>query len=108
MINLANLISEARIAAGLTQRQLSKLTGISRSTIQRLETGESPGQWANVVAIAKATKKPLDYFNDDSHTAASNELLNPLQDTLKKMPLSTQKVLISQFNELAKLYQRNE
>lgn len=46
---------EARKQAGLTLQQLEKLTGISRSTLNRIENGQIPPRLDQLEAIAAAT-----------------------------------------------------
>lgn len=46
---------EARQKRGLTLQQLEKLTGISRSTINRIENGQTVPRLDQLEAIAEAT-----------------------------------------------------
>lgn len=49
------LIERARLAAGLSQRALADVTGISQSTLSRVISGQRPVKMPEVVAIAWAT-----------------------------------------------------
>jgi transcriptional regulator with XRE-family HTH domain len=59
------LIREVRLTHNMTLRQLSKLSGVSKSHLDRIETGESDPTLNTLVKIAKALKvKPstlIDY-----------------------------------------------
>ena len=52
-------IIDARINAGLTQKQLSELTGINQSDISRLENGEANPSLKTLKRLAAATKTSL-------------------------------------------------
>lgn len=55
MNELALAISNASAAAGLSQRALAELTGISQSTLNRILRGERVAKVTEVVLIADAT-----------------------------------------------------
>ena len=52
-------IINARINAGLTQKQLSELTGINQSDISRLENGEANPSLKTLKRLAAATNTSL-------------------------------------------------
>ena len=52
-------IINARINAGLTQKQLSKLTGINQSDISKLENGEANPSLKTLKRLAAATNTSL-------------------------------------------------
>jgi transcriptional regulator with XRE-family HTH domain len=54
---IARKIIEGRLAAGLTQEQLSKKTGIAVETLSRLESGKHKPQAATIAKIEKALGK---------------------------------------------------
>lgn len=54
---LANQLLDARHAAGLTQQQLSRRSGIDQGEISRIETGSSNPTHATIAALAE----PLGY-----------------------------------------------
>ncbi len=49
----ANLITEARKRAGLTQRQLAERAGTTQSSVARWESGRSEPSFANVVRLIR-------------------------------------------------------
>lgn len=49
------LIERARLAAGLSQRALADVTGISQSTLSRIISGDRAVKMPEVVLIAQAT-----------------------------------------------------
>ncbi|HZN20467.1 MAG TPA: helix-turn-helix transcriptional regulator [Micromonosporaceae bacterium] len=49
------LIDRARMAAGLSQRALADVTGISQSTLSRVISGDRVAKMPEIVAIAWAT-----------------------------------------------------
>lgn len=50
---------------GLSQEQLSKVTGLERKTISRLETGAGSTSLRTIYTIAEALNvKPLDFFQE--------------------------------------------
>src|SRR5262249_42621897 len=49
------LVERARVAAGLSQRALADVTGISQSTLSRIISGDRVAKLPEVVAIAWAT-----------------------------------------------------
>lgn len=53
---------EAREAKGLTQQQLSKLSGISQSKISKIENGTRYIEAAELFILSKALKKPINFF----------------------------------------------
>ncbi|WP_033345814.1 helix-turn-helix domain-containing protein [Catenuloplanes japonicus] len=53
--NVGVLIERARAAAGLSQRALADLTGISQPTLSRIMSGERAAKVPEIVAIAWAT-----------------------------------------------------
>ena len=55
-----------RLARGLTQQQLAKLTGVSRATLQRLELGEQTNPPLRTLAnCALALEVPLEQLIED-------------------------------------------
>lgn len=55
MSDLGNYIKEKRIQAGLSYKDLSIITGISDTSLQRMETGKTEmPRWENLCSIAKA------------------------------------------------------
>lgn len=56
-------IRSAREAAGMTQEQLAKESGLQQSHISRLEKGEHSPTSKTLSKIAMALGQPADYFN---------------------------------------------
>jgi DNA-binding XRE family transcriptional regulator len=63
---VSSRIKVAREEAGLTQDALEQATGLPQSHISRLENGVHSPSSATLEKIAKATGKPMTYF-DPSH-----------------------------------------
>jgi transcriptional regulator with XRE-family HTH domain len=53
--NVGERIERARVAAGLSQRALADVTGISQSTLSRIISGGRPAKMPEIVLIAEAT-----------------------------------------------------
>ena len=63
---LGNKIKEVRKELRLTQEQLSKRMGISRSTLRDIETGKYKHINLELIdKLSKATNKPTSYFLED-------------------------------------------
>jgi transcriptional regulator with XRE-family HTH domain len=54
LIALGNAFRDARTTAGLTKVELSARSGIHRSTLQRIESGEIDPQYLTMAKIADA------------------------------------------------------
>lgn len=61
-MNQSERLKELRIAKGLTQLELAKATGISKSAIGRLETGERTGTIEALTTLANFYNVSLDYL----------------------------------------------
>lgn len=48
-------VEKARSAAGLSQRQLADITGISQPTLSRIISGDRTAKMPELIAIARAT-----------------------------------------------------
>ncbi len=55
MTEVGALIERARVAAGLSQRALADMTGVSQSTLSRIISGDRVAKMPEVVAVAWAT-----------------------------------------------------
>jgi transcriptional regulator with XRE-family HTH domain len=55
-------IQDARGIAGLTQRQVSKRSGVSMNTINAMENGKNRTAIHRLIAIAKAIRVPLSHL----------------------------------------------
>ena len=63
-MNRGDKVKTARIAATLTLTKLGKIVGVSARQISRYEEG-APITDGMLERIAKATQKPVAYFNDE-------------------------------------------
>ena len=59
---LVSQLKKARIEAGLTQVEVSKLLGISQSNTSKIESGQIRLDVLQLKEYAKLYKKKLDYF----------------------------------------------
>lgn len=62
----ATKLREQREALGLTQKQLARLLGVTRVTLNNYERGESEPQLKHLERLAAYFRKPVDYFLTDS------------------------------------------
>ena len=60
--HLVSQLKKARIEAGLTQVEVSKLLGISQSNTSKIESGQIRLDVLQLKEYAKLYKKKLDYF----------------------------------------------
>ena len=68
---LGELIKDARWKARMNKSELARAVGVAYNTIHRLESGEHHDTWfSTVVAIARATGQPLEFFAEDTQAAA--------------------------------------
>jgi transcriptional regulator with XRE-family HTH domain len=58
----ARRLTQLRREAGLSQLELARLSGVHRTVITRLESGERQPYWVVVVCLAKALGVPTDAF----------------------------------------------
>ena len=65
-------LAKARRAAGFEQSELAEITGISRRTLSRYETGLSEPKRANLIAISFATGVSLDWLENGEIPAGDN------------------------------------
>jgi transcriptional regulator with XRE-family HTH domain len=82
MSTAAILVREARRRAGLTQRQLAKLAGLSQATIARIESGATQPTLAQVCRLVEACGLELQVRlvpadNSDWSLAQANLRLDP-------------------------------
>lgn len=66
---LGRRISQARTEAGLTQAQLGHAVGLDRTAIAKLEAGTRKVSASELVAIATALDRPIDWFVVESPPA---------------------------------------
>ena len=61
-------IRTARFLVRLTLKELSARTGISYSTISRIESGKKIINLSELTKISKYTKKPISYFIQEGNS----------------------------------------
>ena len=66
-------LERARAAAGLSQRALAERTGISQSTLSRIEAGDREARTTEVLVIARATGHTVTQLTGVSEVAARLE-----------------------------------
>lgn len=59
-------VREARDEAGLNNSSLALAAGLPRRTIVRIANGHNEADSGTIEAIARATRKPLDFFRGDN------------------------------------------
>lgn len=55
----SKLLIEARMRAGLTQRELAKKAGTAQSVVARIELGETSPSWTTLLRLLKAAGHTL-------------------------------------------------
>ncbi len=87
-IKFGKRLKELRKNAKLSQQQLAELVGMeSLNNISKLETGEQLPKKENIEKLCKALNvEPKDLF-DFGHFKSKEELLEELENTLKKCTL---------------------
>lgn len=90
-IAVGELIKNARIDAGLTQKELSWNAYIPQSTLSKMENGKAEPSASEIVYLAIAVDKPITYFFPSQivrHLKIENvedELLNELMILGRKL-----------------------
>ena len=59
---IARRIRAARVEAGLRQVDLADAIGVTQATISRIESGQSPASFADIVRIAIQLRRSLESF----------------------------------------------
>ena len=83
--NVGKRIQECRQKAGLTQEQLSEISGISQKHISRIEQGYHDTHFTMIYKIAKALNVPIDTFAMDFEEDNSNIFLSTIQADVENM-----------------------
>ena len=76
-VELRNRIAEARELAGLTQQQVSAVTGLGRTVIARIEAGSRKLAATEIVLLAEALDRPVDWFFSASPPAVVSRRNDP-------------------------------
>ena len=124
---MENKIKEIRKSKNITQEQLSKAIGVSRSVISKYENGTIPITLETISEIAKALDVPafellgpyigsplpclVDSSDLDTVTQihVTLDLRKPLETAFSKLNAKGREVAVERVEELAKIpeYQRN-
>jgi Zn-dependent peptidase ImmA (M78 family)/transcriptional regulator with XRE-family HTH domain len=75
--DLGRRIAEAREDAGRTQAELADLVGLDRTAIVRVEAGTRKVSATELVAVAAALERPIDWFVTESPPAVISRRRNP-------------------------------
>ncbi len=82
LAGLGSALRYARIQAGLTQSEVSRLAGVSRQLVSRIENGHPSGEIAAVVAVASALGQRLTVVDEvplNESELAALDLVKELQ-----------------------------
>ena len=82
LAGLGSSLRYARLQAGLTQSEVSRLAGVSRQLVSRIENGHPSGEIAAVVAVASALGQRLTVVDEvplNESEQAALDLVNELQ-----------------------------
>ncbi|MCQ3809600.1 MAG: ImmA/IrrE family metallo-endopeptidase [Acidimicrobiia bacterium] len=77
-IQLGARIAEARDLAGLTQEQIASKTGLGRTVVAKIEKGTRKLGATELVALADALDRPVDWFFTSSPPAVVSRRSDPL------------------------------
>ena len=76
-VELSSRIAEARELAGLTQDQVSAATGLGRTVIAKIEAGSRKLGATELVVLAEALDRPVDWFFSASPPAVVSRRSDP-------------------------------
>lgn len=82
---LSNAIRKARTNAGLSQKSLAELLGISDKTISAYELSRAIPPLHTLKRIADITKKPISFFTSDSEKNDLSIIIGKLDIIIKEM-----------------------
>ena len=77
VMELCSRIAEARELAGLTQQQVSAATGLGRTVIAKIEAGSRKLAATELVVLAEALDRPVDWFFSVSPPAVVSRRSDP-------------------------------
>jgi Zn-dependent peptidase ImmA (M78 family)/transcriptional regulator with XRE-family HTH domain len=75
--DLGRRIADARTESGMTQASLAASTGLERTALVRIESGERKVSATELVAIATALDRPVDWFFSESPASVVSRRRNP-------------------------------
>ena len=67
-------LKQARVAAGLSQEQLSEQIGVSRSAVAKWESDKGMPDIQNLKVLAQLLNTSIDYLLDDGETLDLSQL----------------------------------
>ena len=76
-MELSSRVAEARELAGLTQQQVSAATGLGRTVIAKIEAGSRKLAATELVVLAEALDRPVDWFFSASPPAVVSRRSDP-------------------------------
>ena len=76
-VELSSRVAEARELAGLTQEQVSAATGLGRTVIAKIEAGSRKLAATELVVLAEALDRPVDWFFSASPPAVVSRRSDP-------------------------------
>jgi transcriptional regulator with XRE-family HTH domain len=68
-VSFARRLRELREAAGLSQYELAKQSGVSKQALSKLERGERQPSWETVRKLARALNVSVAAFDEDDEDA---------------------------------------
>ncbi len=75
--DLGRRIADARVEVGVTQADLAAIIGLERTALVRIESGERKVSATELVAIAGALDRPVDWFFAESPVAVVSRRRDP-------------------------------
>jgi transcriptional regulator with XRE-family HTH domain len=77
-VDAGQVLKESRLRAGLTQRRLAELAGVSQPTVARIESGDIQPTFARLLQLVRACGLDLDVrvvpLDEDAWTIAQRGL----------------------------------
>ena len=108
-IAVGELIQDARIDAGLTQKELSWKAYIPQSTLSKMENGKAEPSASEIVYLSNALSKPITYFFPNQIVRhlkiddVDDELLNELLMLGRKLDDDELRKIIAQIRAVIEL-----
>lgn len=91
---LASKIRQARLEAAMSQKDLGSLLQLSDRSISAYEQGRATPPLQTLRSLSRVTRKPLDYFTDETQSVQSNLDLAMRVKRIELELLAIQKTLI--------------
>ncbi|XAS73654.1 helix-turn-helix transcriptional regulator [Micrococcaceae bacterium Sec5.1] len=97
-VNIGERIARRRVEADLSQRHLEGLTGISQSTLQRIESGNRVARMDEIISIAWALGCPVEAILDE--TPVRDRVLVASRASTSTADAAAVKARLTQFLEI--------